>query len=54
MCQRELLLSYAGINTFARAPRSSIDELTAGLVAVAGVAHDGTSSSRQGMRQGPK
>ena len=54
MYQRELLPSYAGINTFARAPRSSIDELTAGLVAVAGVAHDGTSSSRQGVRQGPK
>ena len=54
MYQRDLLPSYAGINTFARAPRSTIDELTVGVVAVAGVAHDGTSSSRQGVRQGPK
>ena len=54
MYQRDLLPSYAGINTFARAPRSTIDELTAGVVAVTGVTHDGTSSSRQGVRQGPK
>ena len=54
MRQRDILPSFAGINTFARAPRGGIEELGVGMVAVAGIAHDGTSSSRQGVRQGPK
>ena len=54
MYQRDLLPSFAGINTFARAPRGSVDGLNAGVVAVASITHDGTSSSRQGVRQGPK
>ena len=53
-CTRDLLPSFAGINTFARAPRGEVEGLTAGAVAVASVAHDGTSSSRQGVRHGPK
>ena len=54
MYQRDILPSFAGINTFARAPRGGIEDLGTGMVAVAGIAHDGTSSSRQGVRQGPK
>ena len=54
MYKRDLLPSFAGINTFARAPHGTIDELKTGDVALAGVVHDGTSSSRQGVRQGPK
>jgi agmatinase len=52
--KRDLLPSFAGINTFARAPHGAIDDLKSGDVALAGVAHDGTSSSRQGVRKGPK
>jgi agmatinase len=52
--ERDLLPSFAGVNTFARMPEATLEALRAGLVAVAGVAHDGTSSSRQGVRQGPK
>ena len=54
MYTRDLLPSFAGVNTFARAPRGSIESLGTGAVAIAGVAHDGTSSSRQGVRHGPK
>lgn len=54
MYERDLLPSFAGINTFARAPRGDVDGLSAGAVAVASVTHDGTSSSRQGVRHGPK
>jgi agmatinase len=54
MYTRELLPSFAGVNTFARAPAGDIDSLRSGAVAVAGIAHDGTSSSRQGVRQGPR
>jgi agmatinase len=54
MYTRDLLPSFAGVNTFARAPAGDIDSLTPGAVAVAGLAHDGTSSSRQGVRQGPR
>ncbi len=52
--KRDLLPSFAGINTFARAPQGAIQDLKPGDVALAGVAHDGTSSSRQGVRQGPR
>lgn len=54
MYKRDILPSFAGINSFARSPQGTVDELKRGMVAVAGVAHDGTSSSRQGVRQGPK
>jgi agmatinase len=54
MYVRDLLPSFAGVNTFARAPEAATEALPPGSVAVAGVAHDGTSSSRQGVRQGPK
>ena len=54
MYSRDILPSFAGINTFARCPQSDIVDLKSGVVAVAGVAHDGTSSSRQGVRQGPR
>ncbi|HEV8308962.1 MAG TPA: arginase family protein [Methylomirabilota bacterium] len=54
MYTRDLLPSFAGVNTFARMPEGTFEALRAGMVAVAGVAHDGTSSSRQGVRQGPK
>ncbi len=54
MYARDLLPSFAGVNTFARMPGATIETLHPGTVAVAGVAHDGTSSSRQGVRQGPK
>jgi len=51
---RDLLPSFAGVNTFARMPEATIQMLEPGTVAITGVAHDGTSSSRQGVRQGPK
>ena len=54
MYERDLLPSFAGINTFARAPRGSVDGLNTGAVAVVSITHDGTSSSRQGVRLGPK
>jgi agmatinase len=54
MYERDLLPSFAGVNTFARAPQATVETLAPGAVAVAGVTHDGTSSSRQGVRQGPK
>jgi agmatinase len=54
MYNRDILPSFAGINTFARAPRGSLESLEAGVVAVAAVTHDGTSSSRQGVRHGPR
>ncbi len=52
--QRDLLPSFAGINSFARAPRGSFKDVEAGCVAVVGIAHDATSTSRQGVRQGPR
>src|SRR5262245_52367440 len=54
MYERDLLPSFAGVNTFARVPEAALETLGAGSIAVAGVAHDGTSSSRQGVRQGPR
>ena len=54
MFQRSVQVPYAGVHTFARAQQKSIDELQPGDVAVLGVPHDGTSSSRQGVRQGPR
>ena len=54
MYTRDLLPSFAGVNTFARAPVGTIESLAPGAVAIAGIAHDGTSSSRQGVRQGPR
>ena len=45
MYRRDLLPSFAGVNTFARAPVGDIDALTPGAVAVAGIAHDGTSGA---------
>jgi agmatinase len=53
MVQDNIQVSYAGIRTFARAPEGTIEGLRPGQVAVMGVAHDGTSSSRQGVRWGP-
>ena len=52
--QRDLLPSFAGINAFARAPRGGFDDVSSGSVAVLGVPHDSTSTSRQGVRQGPR
>ena len=52
--QRDLLPSFAGINTFARAPRAGFEDVGPGCVAVLGVPHDGSSTSRQGVRQGPR
>ena len=52
--QRDLLPSFAGINTFARAPRAGFQDVGPGCVAVLGVPHDGSSTSRQGVRQGPR
>ena len=54
MFQRGTQVPYAGIHTFARASQKTIDQLQPGDVAVLGVPHDGTSSSRQGVRQGPR
>ena len=54
MYERDLLPSFAGINSFARMPVGTVAELESGMVAVVGVTHDGTSSSRQGVRLGPK
>lgn len=54
MFQRGTQVPYAGIHTFARARQKTIDELRTGDVAVLGVPHDGTSSSRQGVRLGPR
>ena len=54
MFQRGTQVPYAGIHTFARAPQKTIDDLEPGGVAVLGVPHDGTSSSRQGVRLGPR
>lgn len=52
--QRDLLPSFAGINSFARAPRADFDEIRPGTVAVVGIPYDGASASRQGVRQGPR
>ncbi len=52
--QRDLLPSFAGINTFARAPRAGFEDVGSGCMAVLGVPHDGSSTSRQGVRQGPR
>ena len=52
--QRDLLPSFAGINSFARAPRAAFDDIRQGTVAVLGILHDGASTSRQGVRQGPR
>ncbi len=52
--QRDLLPSFAGINSFARAPRAAFDDIRQGTVAVLGIPHDGASTSRQGVRQGPR
>ena len=54
MFQRGIQVPYAGVHTFARAPQKAISELKPGDVAVLGVPHDGTSSSRQGVRLGPR
>ena len=54
MFQRGTQVPYAGIQTFARAQQKTIDDLRPGDVAVLGVPHDGTSSSRQGVRLGPR
>jgi agmatinase len=54
MFQRGIQVPYAGVHTFARAPQKAISDLKAGDVAVLGVPHDGTSSSRQGVRLGPR
>ena len=53
MYKRDLLPPFAGINTFCRSARGTIEDLKPGMVVVAGVTHDGTSSSRQGVRHGP-
>lgn len=52
--QRDILPSFAGINSFARAPRAAFDDIQQGTVAVLGIPHDGASTSRQGVRQGPR
>ncbi len=52
--QRDLLPSFAGINSFARAPRGAFDDIQRGTVAVVGIPYDGASTSRQGVRQGPR
>ena len=52
--QRDLLPSFAGINSFARAPRAGFDDIQPGTVAVVGIPYDGASTSRQGVRQGPR
>ena len=52
--QRDLLPSFAGNNSFARAPRAVIDVIQQGAVAVVGIPYDGASTSRQGVRQGPR
>ena len=54
MFKRGIQVPYAGIHTFARAPQKAIDELKSSDVAVLGVPHDGTSSTRQGVRDGPR
>jgi agmatinase len=54
MYTRDLLPSFAGVNTFARASEGTIESLAPGAVGIAGIPHDGTSSSRQGVRQGPR
>ena len=54
MFQRGIQVPYAGVHTFARAPQKAISELKPTDVAVLGVPHDGTSSSRQGVRLGPR
>ena len=53
MYKRDLLPPYAGIKTFCKSARGTIEDLEPGMVAVVGVTHDGTSRSRQGVRQGP-
>lgn len=52
--KRDLLPSFAGINSFARAPRATFDDIQSGTVAVVGIPYDGASTSRQGVRQGPR
>ena len=47
-------LRTAGILTFARAPRGSIDELEAGMVAIAGVPYESSTSGRRGPLLGPR
>ena len=54
MFQPGIQVPYAGIHTFARSPQKAIGELKTGDVAVLGVPHDGTSSTRQGVRLGPR
>ena len=54
MFQRGIQVPYAGVHTFARSPQKAIGELKPGDVAVLGVPHDGTSSTRQGVRHGPR
>jgi len=52
--QRDLLPSFAGINSFARAPRAAFADIQPGTVAIVGIPYDGASTSRQGVRQGPR
>lgn len=52
--QRDLLPSFAGINSFARAPRAAFEDIRQGTVAVVGIPYDGASTSRQGVSQGPR
>jgi agmatinase len=54
MYERDLLPSFAGINTFARAPEGIIDNLSAGDVAVVGIPLEITPGARQGTREGPR
>jgi agmatinase len=51
---RDALPSWAGFSTYLRAPARSIDELSEGMIAVAGAAHDHTAGSRAGTRYGPR
>lgn len=53
MYKRELLLSYAGIHTFFRAPQRDFEDLRPGDVAVVGIPWDGTCQTRPGCRYGP-
>lgn len=48
------LLQFAGIPTFLRAPLSTIDGLSPGMVAVLGVPTDYTRTGRAGARYGPR
>ena len=54
MYERDLLPSFAGINTFVRAPEGNLDSLSAGDVAVVGIPLEITPSIRQGTREGPR